>query len=37
MRQVTTPQSGFVSYSGASKRSSVNGGVRNTIRRVVGV
>ena len=26
-----------VSYSGAVKRSSVNGGVRNTIRRVVGV
>jgi hypothetical protein len=36
MRQVTAPQFASVSYSGAWKRSSVNGGVRKTIRRESG-
>ena len=36
IRHVTTPQFGSVSYSGARKRSRVNGGVRKTIRRESG-
>jgi hypothetical protein len=37
IRQVTVPPSSVVSYSGAKKRRSTNGLVRNTISRDSGV